>query len=161
METVSTEDRVGRKGCLGIGLLGLIFCICLLLGTCVSRVEVMTAQSPDGSLTASVFEINGGATTDFAYEVSVARNWPIRWNHAVAGFHGAGRSDCAYGVNIRWASSDTLLITYKDAASVDVDQTARTLGRIVRVVTRAGVDDRTAPCGGMEYGQQGTLVNVR
>jgi hypothetical protein len=121
----------------------------------------MRAVSPDGRLTASVFEINGGATTDFAYEVDVSRRWPIHWDHAVAGFYGAGRSNCAYGVNIRWADRDTLLITYKDAKSTDIDHAAHLFGRTVRVAVKAGVDDPSAPCGGMEYGQQGRISNVR
>lgn len=153
--------RLGRNGCLGIGVLGLAFCFVLLLSTCVSRVEVMRAQSPDGSLTATVFEINGGATTDFAYEIAVARNWPIHWDHAVAGLYGAGRSDCAYGVNIRWIDNNTLMIAYKDAKSVDLDRAAQLLGREVRIIAKSGINDPAAPCGGMEYGQQGRVVNVR
>lgn len=101
------------------------------------------------------------ATTDFAYEVNIAQNWPLRWNHAVAGFYGAGRSDCAYGVNIRWINNDTLSITYKDAKSTDVDKAARMFGRTVRIITTKGVDDPAAPCGGMEYGQQGKVTIVR
>jgi len=122
---------------------------------------VTRAKSPDGSLIASVFEINAGATTDFAYEVDVGRNWPIRWDHAVAGFYGAGRSDCAYGVNLRWISSDTLLITYKDARSTDVDRAVQLVDRTVRIIAKSGVDDPTAPCGGMEYSQNGKVGNGR
>jgi hypothetical protein len=121
--------------------------------------EVTRVKSPDGSLLARVFEINGGATTDFAYEVNVSRNWPIHWDHAVAGLYGAGRSDCACGVNLRWIGNDTLLITYKDAKSTDVDQAARLLGRTVRIITKSGINDSTAPCGGMEYGQHGRIGN--
>lgn len=61
--------------------------------------------------------------------------------------------DCAYDVNLRWLGSDTLLITYKDAKSADVDRVARLLGRSVRVFAKAGVNDASAPCGGMEYSQ--------
>lgn len=144
---------------MGIGSLGLVLFFCLLLTMCVRQVEVARVRSPDSRLVASVFEINAGATTDFAYEVNVARNWPIRWDHAVAGFYGAGRSDCAYGVNLRWIGNDTLMITYKDAKSTDVDQSAQLLGRKVRIVAKSGVNDPTAPCGGMEYGQQGNTGN--
>ena len=147
--------RLGRKGCLVIGVLGLVCGFCLLLTTCVSRVEVTRAKSPDGNLVASVFEINGGATTDFAYEVEVSRNWPIHWGHAVASLYGAGRSDCAYGVNLSWIGNDTLLITYKDAKSTDVEGTARLLGQTVKIKTKSGVSDPNASCGGMEYGQRG------
>jgi hypothetical protein len=154
MDTGSATGRArfGLKGCLGFGVFGLVLCISFLLTMCVSKVEVMQAKSPDGTFIASVFEINGGATTDFAYEVNVSRNWPTRWDHAVAGFYGAGRSDCAYGVNLRWLSNDTLLIAYKDAKSTDVDQAVQLSGRTVRIVTKSGVNDPIAPCGGMEEG---------
>jgi len=151
--------RLGWKKYIVIGAFGLVFSFCLLLTTCVSKVEVTRINSPDGSLVASVFETNGGATTDFAYEVNVSRNWPIRWGHAVASLYGAGRSDCAYGVNLSWIGNDTLLITYKDAQSTDVDRTARLLSRTVKVKTKSGVSDPNAPCGGMEYGQRGEIGN--
>jgi hypothetical protein len=85
----------------------------------------------------------------------------LRWDHAVASFYGAGRSDCAYGLNIRWIDNNTLSITYKDAKATDVDQTAQMFGRTVRIIAKGGVDDPAAPCGGMEYGQQGKMTNVR
>ena len=153
--------RLGRGGCLGIGILVFIFLACLLLTTCVSRAEVMSAKSPDSGLMATVVEINGGATTDFAYEVNIARNWPLRWNRPIAGFYGAGRSNCAYGVNIHWTDDHTLLITYKEAKSTDVDQAVQMFGRTVHIVAKGGVDDPTAPCGGMEHGQRGEVTNVR
>jgi hypothetical protein len=151
--TAYQPPQLGRKGCFGVAILGCTLCICLLLGTCVSRVVVTQVDSPDGSLVASVTETNGGATTDFGYEVDIARNWPLRWSHSVAGFYGAGRSDCAYGVNVRWIGNNTLLISYKDARSADADKAAYLLGRTVRVITKAGVNDPAAPCGGMEYSQ--------
>ncbi|MEJ7932936.1 hypothetical protein WG907_01530 [Sphingobium sp. AN558] len=123
--------------------------------------DVMKAQSPDGALVATVTEINGGATTDFAYEINIARRWPIYWDHAVAGLYGAVRSDCAYGVNIRWADSNNLHITYKDATFVDIDRIAHFWGRDVRIVATGGINDTSAPCGGMEYGQQGKERIVR
>jgi hypothetical protein len=147
--------RLGATGCAGTALLGLALCACLILGTCVSKVEVGKAASPDGRFTARVFEINGGATTDFAYEVDVARSGPVYWDHAVAGFYGAVRSDCAYGVNVRWSNSTTLLLTYKRAKAVDVDPSLRIGGEEVRIIVKGAVDDPEAPCGGMEYGQGG------
>ncbi len=64
--------------------------------------------------------------------------------------YGATRSDCAYGVNVSWLANDKLMISYKTARSKDVKQTIHLLGRTVQVVVRAGVDDPTARCGGME-----------
>lgn len=132
-------------------ILGLALGLCVLLGTCVSKVEVTRVLSPDGSLRASVKEINAGATTDFSYEVDVAREWPLRWDHAIGGFYGAGRSDCAYGVNIRWINRDTLLITYRDAKRINVDPYLHLYGRTVRIITKSGINDPSAPCGGMEH----------
>ena len=150
--------RLGWRGCAGFGILGLIFAMCFLVSTCVSTVEVMRATSPDGAITARVFEVNGGATTDFSYVVYINRNWPIRWNHQVAGYYGAGRSSCAYGVNVKWVGNDTLLITYKDAKSAFVEPTVTLFGRTIHTISRAGIDDPTAPCGGMEYAQAGRVV---
>lgn len=48
--------RLGRKGCVVVGLVGFIGSLCLLLSTCVSNVEVMRAVLPDGALTARLFE---------------------------------------------------------------------------------------------------------
>ncbi len=79
-------SRLGLKGCCGVAVLSFVFCVCLLLGTCVLRVVVARVKSPDNGLVASITETNGGATTSYGYEVDVARNWPLRWNHAVAGF---------------------------------------------------------------------------
>jgi hypothetical protein len=118
----------------------------------------MRAVSPDHALTARLFEVNGGATTDFGYRVDVERNWPIRWSRTVASFYGAGRSACAYGVNMTWQSDNTLLLTYRGAKSANVDSTAQVLGRTIHVVSKTGVNDPTAPCGGMEYGQHGGVA---
>jgi hypothetical protein len=141
-------------------LLALILTLFLLMKSCVTDVEVMRAVSPDRELTARVYEVNGGATTDFSYHVDVERNWPLRWGHTVAGFYGAGRSDCAYGVNIKWSGNSTLVVTYRDAKSADVDSTARIFGRTIHVVSRSGVNDPTAACGGMEYSQGGKVAVI-
>jgi hypothetical protein len=121
----------------------------------------MRAVSPDGELTARLFEANSGATTDFGYQVDVERNSLLPWRHTVAGFYGAARSDCAYGVNIGWSGNDTLLLSYRDARSADVDSTAKVFGRTVHILSRAGVNDPSAPCGGMEYAQGGKVAVIR
>ena len=154
------ERQFGSKGCLGVGLLGLVLGVCLLLGTCVSKVEVAKTVSPDGKFIARVFEINGGATTDFAYEIDISRNLPVRWDHAVAGLYESGRSDCAYGVNVRWPDSSTLLLTYKQAKSVDIDPSLRIAGDTVKIIANDGIDEHKAPCGGMDL-ERGTKANVR
>jgi hypothetical protein len=42
-----------------------------------------------------------------------------------------------------------------------VDSTIGLLGQTVQVVSRAGINDPTAPCGGMEYAQHGKVALVR
>jgi hypothetical protein len=157
---LNLRPLLGFPGCAGVGILLVLFCYALLLSTCVSRVEVMKAYSPNRSRVAAVFEINGGATTDFAYEVDVSRASYFSRNREVARLYGAGRNDCAYGVNIRWPDNETLLITYKDAKSANIDKNTHILGTDVRVLSRSGVNDPTAPCGGMEYSQSGRVVSV-
>lgn len=146
--------------CLGWVLVAVIIFLSLLLNTCVSDVEVTRATSPDGRVIASVHEINGGATTDFAYRVDMARAWPLNWTHHAASFYGAVRNDCAYGIDIRWKDDDTLLVTYLEAKSENSDPSVNLIGRTVRIVTKSGVTNAAAPCGGMEYSQEGKVVRV-
>ena len=129
----------------------ILFLSCLGLSSCgsASSVEVMRAASPDGALLARVFEGNGGATTSFSYDVVVGPATGAETK--VGSFYGAGRSACAYGVNIRWAGDDALTITYHDAKSARVVPTASLAGRTVQIVARAGITDPKAACGGMEY----------
>lgn len=138
-----------------------LFLSCLILGSCgsASSVEVMRAASPDGALVARVFEGNGGATTSFSYDVVVGPATEPQTK--VGSFFGAVRSACAYGVNIRWAGDNALIISYDDAKSANVVPTAKIADRRIRIVAKAGVSDPTAPCGGMEYSQQGKVVVVR
>jgi hypothetical protein len=146
--------RLGNKGCAGVAVLGVIFGTVALLDACVSRDEVARAVSPDGTILARVVEVNGGATTDFLYTVHVRRNWlfPL-WDYQVADLYGAGRSECAYGVNLRWEDNRTLAIEYLDAKDVNIDRALSVLGHRINVVPRPGVVDEAAPCGGMLYNQ--------
>lgn len=155
---IQSSPQFNWQGCAGIHLLLLVLSFFALLGSCVSSSAVTRARSPDGSLMATVVEVNGGATTDFAYRVDVARFWPLGWGRSVARFYGAVRSDCAYGVNIRWLDNERLLISYLQADQASARPRATVLGRAVRVIMRKGVVDRAAPCGGMEYAQQGKVA---
>lgn len=143
------------RGCCG-ALAGLCLLILLapllLLSTCVSRVEVARARSPNGDVEAVLVEINGGATTDFAYAV---RLQPTGWLGRMrsgqgAWLYGARRSECAYGVNLRWSTSDGLLVEYREADRAEAHPVG-VAGRTVTVVLRPGITDAAAPCGGMEY----------
>jgi hypothetical protein len=152
--------RFPAKGCLPLSLLILMFLLILLLNTCVSREVVASAKSPDGRVIARLYEINGGATTDFAYNVQLSRIWP-RWDHQVASFYGAGRSKCAYGVNLRWRDNQTLDLEYLDATEATFERSVEVAGREVNVVAKAGVNDPTAPCGGMLYNLKGRPYDAR
>jgi hypothetical protein len=154
-ESAYDPPRLGGKGCAGVAVLGFIFGSVALLNSCVSRDEVARATSPDGAIVARLVESDGGATTDFLYTIHLQRNWlfPL-WDYQVADLYGAGRSACAYGVNLRWQDNSTLTIEYLDAKEVNVDRSESVLGRRINVVLRAGVEDQAAPCGGMLYNQQ-------
>lgn len=120
----------------------------------VSHDEVARVPAPGGRLHAVLVEINGGATTDFAYSVRIeGMNW-LGFEQEVAWLEAAHRSDCAYGANLRWAAADRLLIEYRDAERVRT-VSAEVAGRGVRVELRPGVTDPRAPCGGMVYNLRG------
>lgn len=151
------QERKGwarPRGCLGIAIAGLLLLIAapillLTLANRVSRVEAARAESPDGAIDAALIEINGGAKTDFAYSVRLHDGW-FGPGREVASLYGAHRSECAYGVNLRWTAPDRLLIEYQDAARAETFP-AQVDGRKVIVELRPGIIDRRAPCGGMEY----------
>jgi len=117
----------------------------------VSRDEVAVAESPNHAFEAVLVEINGGATVDFAYEVGVRP----RGSHAfqsVAFLYGATRSQCAYGVNLRWRGKDTLQIEYLEAKFVkDIKSHVTLDSRPIKIVLENGVSDPNAPGGGMLY----------
>lgn len=121
----------------------------------------MEALSPDGALKARVVEDNGGATTDFGYTISLDRTSFPHWEQSVGYLYGAHRSECAYGVNLNWSDNDTLVVSYREATSADMNRSARFFGRTVRIVPKSGISDPSAPCGGMEYAQDGHVAVVR
>ncbi len=142
------------EGCIALSLLFVVMFPILLLDACISRTVVARAVSPDGKVVARLIEINGGATTDFAYAVKVSRKWP-RWEHQVADFYSAVRSDCAYGVNLRWADNQTLVLEYLKAERAHFEPAVEVAGRRIRIVPKPDTSDPGAPCGGMLYNQQG------
>lgn len=139
-----------------MGALGVILGLALVLETCVSRDEVARVVSPDGKMIARVVEVNAGATTDFLYTIHLRRNWPVPlWDYQVADLYGAVRSDCAYGVNLRWQDHQTLVLEYLEAKEASFDRSVDVLGQTVKILPEAGVQDSAAPCGGMLYNQRG------
>ena len=140
------------RGCLPLSVLTLMFFLALLLDSCVSKV-VAKATSPDGSVVARLYEINGGATTDFSYTVQISRPWP-RWDSQVAYFYGAVRSECAYGVDMKWTGNATLELRYLETASSNVEPSVNVGGKALRIVPKPNTTNSAAPCGGMLYNQQ-------
>ena len=120
--------------------------------------EVARVAQPQANVDAVLVETNGGATTSFGYEVFVLPHGqvPERSGNPVAYLYGAGRNEHAYGVNLRWDSSDTLAVEYLDARHVNwVNGSVIVDGREIKVVLKPGVNDPSAPGGGMLWNLQG------
>jgi hypothetical protein len=118
-----------------------------------SSYEVAHVTSPNGSLEAVLTETNGGATTSFGYEVSVGLRGAKTLDH-VATLYGAVRNEQAYGVNLSWAGDHVLRVQYLRAKAVqDVSPTLDMGGQQVKIELQSGVEDPTAPPGGMHYNQ--------
>lgn len=129
----------------------------VLTGCFGSSDEVARVTSPSGKVDAVLVELNGGATTDFEYEVFIV---PVRdptWRHRrVAFFYGAVRSENAYGVNLKWTTPSNLTLEYLRARQEDlVLAHVAVAGEPVSVSLRGGVNDVKAPPGGMLYNLQG------
>jgi hypothetical protein len=145
-----------RGGCAGLAALCLLLLVALpflLLRSCVSHEEVARVAAPGGQFQAVLVEVNGGATTDFAYSVRIEGMGLLGFEQEVAWLYGAHRSACAYGVNLRWAAPNRLLIEYRDAKQVRTTP-AEVGGRGLKVELKPGTTDVNAPCGGMEYSQR-------
>jgi hypothetical protein len=121
---------------------------CNLLGD-VSRDQVATVVSPDGATRAILFETNGGATTSYGYEIELA---PLSQDGEVVAagrLLGAARSQCSWGVNMRWLSSTELAIDFQEADRTELPTQVEVGAKSVRLTERSGQSDQTAPCGGM------------
>lgn len=152
------EPWTAPRGCCAAlataSLLLLVVPPVLLVRSCVSHEEVARVPAPGGQVHAVLVEVNGGATTDFAYSVRVEAMGGLGFEQEVAWLYAAHRSDCAYGVNLRWAAPDRLLIEYSNAERVRTIP-AEVAGRGIKVELRPGITDARAPCGGMEYNLRG------
>ena len=135
-------------------LLALILVFLFLIAYAVfspSRDEVLRVRSPSGEMEAVVFEINGGATTSFAYEVAIEDSRLIGITRKVAYTYGAIRNNKgAYGVTPRWVSDEELHIEFYSSRH---DETFSPYQRLfaspVRVEMKLNINDLSAPAGGM------------
>jgi hypothetical protein len=120
------------------------------------RTEVLRVRSPNGRADAILVELGGGPTTDVVYDVYVVGpGGPARGQNMAAELVEATRNAHAYGAMLRWLSPTEVLVEYYAAQSARVvkQDTVPRLGPVT-VTLRAGVQDPTAPAGGMAYNQR-------
>lgn len=128
------------------------FVFLLILAPGASEDEVARVASPDDKLEAVLVETNGGATTSFGYEIYIIPRAAKPRSPAVASLYGAVRNENAYGANLRWASSNQLMVEFLDAKLSKLELPHLSVdGREVHVTLRPGTLDATAPAGGMFY----------
>lgn len=124
-----------------------------------SSFEVARIVSPNGNLEAVLMETNGGATTSFGYEVTVGAKGASN-SQRVASLYGATRSPQAYGVNLVWINKQVLRIRYLKAEAVPhAVSTISVNGQQIEVELQSGIEDPTAPSGGMQYNLQKRSAN--
>lgn len=96
-----------------------------------SYAEVARISDPSGKVDAVLIEENGGATVSFAYEVHVlpkGKRVPKRRSDAeVASFYAVGRSESAYGVDLKWEGTNSLVAEYLSARGAKVLQNTVTV----------------------------------
>jgi hypothetical protein len=127
-------------------LLNTVGCWPLLSNNVVARVT-----SPDGKLDAILFEKNGGATTSFGYVVEVAASGK-RHGTKAAELYGAVRNANAYGVDLHWPDARTLVVEcLRTEDPPKVEPSVEVNSETVIVLLRTGIENKTAPDGGMLY----------
>jgi hypothetical protein len=132
-----------------------LLCGCIDLTGEPGSDEVASVTSPDGTTRAILFETNGGATTAFGYEIKLRRARAGTDDTVAAGeLYGATRSDCSWGVNLRWSSPTELVVEFMEADQTKLPAQVQIGNKSVVVTQRSGVSDEAAPCGGM-------LANLR
>lgn len=123
--------------------------------------EVARATSPSGRVDAVLYEKTHHQTTSYCYEV-----WIINIGASVspseASRHrrhayicGVIRNSHASGANLRWETAGTLVVEYKEAREVFQHMPKVRVGdQTVRVVLQPGVEDPSAPAGGMLHNRE-------
>ena len=113
----------------------------------------MRVNSPSGQMVAVVYELNGGATTSFGYEVEIEDAGHLGFARKVAYTYDAIRNNKgAYGVVPRWVSDEELHIQFFSSRHDEVfSPYTRLFGSPVRVEMKLNNNDSAAPTGGMLY----------
>lgn len=126
----------------------------LLMSGCSSHDEVSRVTSPDGAVDALVFETNCGTPCSFGYEVELGIKGSPH-GEQVASLDGATRNGQAWGVNLKWLSPDSLSVEYLRAEDARLlRQRVAIAGHDIAVSLRGGVNDPSAPAGGMAYNRK-------
>jgi hypothetical protein len=121
-----------------------------------SKDEVARVVSPSGNIDAVLFETNGGATTSFGHEVYVVAHGAQPSGTPAVSLYGAVRNQHAYGANLLWPSSSSLVVEYLSAKSAKVNAHTQSVGtQSIQVAVREGATDNAAPPGGMLYNLRG------
>lgn len=115
----------------------------------VGRDRVAAVTSPDGATRAILFETNGGATTSYGYEIELAPASQGGEVVAAGQLFGAARSQCSWGVNLRWLSPTELAVDLKEADRTEIPMRVEVGVKSVTITERYGISDEAAPCGGM------------
>ncbi len=140
-------------------LTGLALLFAFWLSACVSEGghtsfgEVARVTSPDDSADAILVETNGGATTSFGYLVFVVpkgvRLKSKDEKYLVASLYRSTRNANAYGANLKWPTKEELAIEYFAGGAGLVQSSVNFANYDVNVKLRSGVEDASAPPGGM------------
>ena len=112
-----------------------------------SREEVLRLHSPSGKTDAVVIEVNGGATTAFAYEVRLEESGGTKKSTKVAYFYAPWRNvKGASGLDLKWISADELHIEFFASRTEELlKPVVKLSNETVRVLLKPGVDNQTAP----------------
>ena len=115
------------------------------------KTEIVRIPSPDGKVTAILYETNGGATTSFGYRVYLEGSEISGSPTMVAHTYGAIRNNRgAYGVTPRWVSNDELHIEYFSSFRDEVvSSIPRRSSKPIQVKLKLNMNDLSAPSGGM------------
>jgi len=117
-----------------------------------TRDEVARVASPDGKVSALVYELSGDAKSPFDYEVDVADDGQMQVAAYIAG---AKRNDRAFGVDLRWLSNDHLSVEYLSAQNASAPSGKIVVGGYaVQVSLHPGVQNEKALPGGMLFNLQ-------
>jgi hypothetical protein len=127
----------------------------------VSFDEVQRVKSPDQKYDVVVAEENGGATTSFNYLVYILPSGGLLQRHhawgtepqmiQIGSLYGAIRNEQAYGLNVHWSNSNTVVLECLKADRVNVPTKARLQGKDFSIVYNSQTLDPLAPPGGMDY----------